>query len=129
MSEADDFSLAVFERQAWLKDKAEGFGQRIRRFGNGEYPNEGDDNNPKWKQDFWGENYERLLSIELKYDPKDFFTCHHCVGSDIPRNLTTERPGTSTTARTDECQPVGAAGLYVANSVITILTVLMTLFI
>ena len=121
VSKWDDFSLSTFERQAWLKDKAEGFAQRLRRFGSGEYLNEGDDNNPNWKQDFWGENYERLLRIKLKYDPDNFFTCHHCVGSDISDTVTTPRP--------DGCQPVGAAGLSATGLVTTILIVLVNMFI
>ena len=105
-----------------MKDKAEGFGRRLRRFGNGEYPNEGDDNNPDWKRDYWGEeNYKRLLAIKLKYDPENFFTCHHCVGSDIPKTMTT-----STTAGTGACGPVSAAELNAAR-ITTLTAILMAL--
>ncbi|WAR20986.1 ZEB1-like protein [Mya arenaria] len=51
---------------------------------NGMYLNEPRKDNPYWKEDFWGtENYEGLLLIKRRYDPDNFFTCHHCVGSDV----------------------------------------------
>lgn len=31
---------------------------------------------------FWGENYDRLLSIKRKVDPQDVFWCNPCVGND-----------------------------------------------
>ncbi|WAR21031.1 VAO15-like protein [Mya arenaria] len=53
-------------------------------FGSGMYLNEPWKDNPYWKEDFWGtENYERLLLIKRRYDPDNFFTCLHCVGSDV----------------------------------------------
>lgn len=77
-----DFSLETYERQAELKDTAERFAAKLRKFGNGEYLNEGDADNPNWKLDFWGEHYPELLRIKVRYDPNNFFYCHHCVGSD-----------------------------------------------
>ncbi len=52
--------------------------------GAGSYVNEADYFEPDWQSSFWGENYPRLLAIKHKYDPKGFFTCHHCVGSKEP---------------------------------------------
>jgi FAD binding domain/Berberine and berberine like len=35
-----------------------------------------------WKKSFWGSNYNRLLSIKEKVDPKGLFFVHHGVGSE-----------------------------------------------
>ena len=37
---------------------------------------------PNWKDDFWGDHYADLLKIKDYYDPDNFSTCFHCVGSD-----------------------------------------------
>ena len=31
---------------------------------------------------YWGNinNYNSLLSVKRKYDPKNIFTCYHCIG-------------------------------------------------
>jgi len=50
--------------------------------GAGSYVNETDYFEPDWQQEFWGENYEKLLRIKAKYDPDGLFFCHHCVGSE-----------------------------------------------
>ena len=50
--------------------------------GSGTYLNEGDFNDPNWKQDFYGVNYERLREIKKKYDPTDLFFAITAVGSD-----------------------------------------------
>lgn len=34
---------------------------------------------PDWKNAFWGENYERLVSIKESVDPEYRFNCWHCV--------------------------------------------------
>lgn len=47
----------------------------------GTYINECDYFEQNWQQDFWGEHYPRLLEIKQKYDPDNFFKCHHSVGS------------------------------------------------
>ncbi|KAL4880356.1 hypothetical protein BJY04DRAFT_208169 [Aspergillus karnatakaensis] len=48
----------------------------------GSYLNEADRNNLWWKEDFYGqENYDRLVRIKAKYDPKGVFYCPTCVGS------------------------------------------------
>jgi hypothetical protein len=35
-----------------------------------------------WKKDFFGANYDRLLSIKDKYDPNHIFYARKAVGSD-----------------------------------------------
>jgi ribonuclease T2 len=50
-------------------------------FGESAYEQDGD----SWKVRYWGANYERLLNVKRSYDPTNFFWCHHCVGSDLPR--------------------------------------------
>jgi FAD/FMN-containing dehydrogenase len=37
---------------------------------------------PHWQEAFWGENYDRLLTIKSKYDPDGLFFLHHGVGSE-----------------------------------------------
>lgn len=46
------------------------------------YLNEGDPWEPEWKQVFYAENYDRLLSIKDKYDPDQLFYAWTGVGSD-----------------------------------------------
>ncbi|KAL8857197.1 MAG: hypothetical protein Q9178_006252 [Gyalolechia marmorata] len=48
----------------------------------GVYLNEGDWNDPDWKQAFYGANYPKLKSIKAKYDPNDIFYATTAVGSD-----------------------------------------------
>ncbi len=48
----------------------------------GTYANESDYFQKNWQQDFWGGNYQKLLTIKKKYDPNGLFYCHHCVGSE-----------------------------------------------
>ena len=47
----------------------------------GSYLNEADYFQKNWHNEFWGENYPRLLKIKQKYDPDGLFKCHHSVGS------------------------------------------------
>lgn len=47
------------------------------------YMNEGDFRQPDWKRAFYGENYDRLLSIKSKYDPYNVFYSLTAVGSDF----------------------------------------------
>lgn len=51
--------------------------------GGGTYINEGDFNNPNWKVDYFGANYERLLAVKKKYDPNDLFYALPNVGNDV----------------------------------------------
>jgi len=48
----------------------------------GTYESEADYFEPNWAVSFWGKNYAKLLAIKNKYDPDNFFHCHHCVGSE-----------------------------------------------
>ncbi|XP_052278620.1 uncharacterized protein LOC127877060 [Dreissena polymorpha] len=72
------------------------FAEGLRKYGRGMYVNEAWKDNPYWREDFWGSNYDRLLSVKLRFDPKNFFTCHHCVGSE---HLPGPKDGTSVAAR------------------------------
>ena len=48
----------------------------------GNYANEADYHEPDWQGTFWGMNYPRLLTIKKQYDPTNFFSTHHSVGSE-----------------------------------------------
>jgi hypothetical protein len=48
----------------------------------GTYLNEADRLEPNWQQSFWGNKYERLLSIKNEMDPRATFWAHHAVGSE-----------------------------------------------
>ena len=46
------------------------------------YMNEGNFRQPNWQEVFYGENYDRLLSIKNKYDPEHLFYALTAVGSE-----------------------------------------------
>jgi hypothetical protein len=48
----------------------------------GSYANEADFFLENWQNSQWGSNYPKLLRIKRKYDPNNFFTVHHGVGSE-----------------------------------------------
>ena len=48
--------------------------------GGGCYVNEGDWMEENWQQTFFGDNYDRLLSVKKQYDPTGLFQCWKCVG-------------------------------------------------
>jgi hypothetical protein len=48
----------------------------------GAYGNEANAYEPQWQTAFWGKNYHRLLEIKNKWDPRGFFRCNRCVGSE-----------------------------------------------
>ncbi|KAF5026932.1 hypothetical protein F66182_962 [Fusarium sp. NRRL 66182] len=50
--------------------------------GGGGYMNEATFDNPTWKEDYFGSNYRKLLSIKEKYDPKFTLWQHTSVGAD-----------------------------------------------
>jgi len=50
--------------------------------GSGTYVNEADFNQPNWKEAFFGVNYNKLLSIKNKWDPRSLFYAAKGVGSD-----------------------------------------------
>jgi Berberine and berberine like/FAD binding domain len=50
--------------------------------GSGAYLNEANFQEPNWKEEFYGINYERLVKIKRKYDPESLFYAVTAVGSD-----------------------------------------------
>jgi FAD/FMN-containing dehydrogenase len=50
--------------------------------GGGAYINEATFDNPAWKTDYFGDNYDRLLAVKDKYDPHSVFYGPASVGSD-----------------------------------------------
>ncbi|MCJ1360737.1 MAG: hypothetical protein MMC33_010746 [Icmadophila ericetorum] len=50
--------------------------------GSGTYLNEANFEQPNWKEDFYGSNYERLRAVKRLYDPEDLFYATTAVGSD-----------------------------------------------
>ncbi|KAJ8062822.1 hypothetical protein OCU04_008079 [Sclerotinia nivalis] len=51
--------------------------------GGGAYMNEATFDNPTWKEDYYGINYNRLLKVKLSYDPNFVLYAHTSVGSDL----------------------------------------------
>jgi hypothetical protein len=49
----------------------------------GTYVNEANPYEPGWKNAFWGPNYDKLLEIKKRVDPKNLMVCNRCVGTDI----------------------------------------------
>ncbi|KAA8650336.1 hypothetical protein EYZ11_000705 [Aspergillus tanneri] len=49
----------------------------------GTYTNEANPYEPDWQNVFWGQKYDRLLSIKQKIDPTNLFVCNRCVGTDV----------------------------------------------
>eukprot|EP00483_Globobulimina_turgida_P012827 UN12851 len=65
-------------------DDANKYETKLREYGLGIYSNE---ENPEcfdgdWKQQNWGNHYDKLLDVKNKWDPNQVFWCNHCVGSD-----------------------------------------------
>ncbi|CAG8263694.1 unnamed protein product [Penicillium salamii] len=50
--------------------------------GMGTYVNEADSWDPEWRKDWFGDEYDWLLSVKRKYDPDDVFWCWRCVGNE-----------------------------------------------
>jgi hypothetical protein len=48
----------------------------------GAYMNEADFMNPRWKEEFYGENYDPLWKVKRKWDPSDLFYATTAVRSD-----------------------------------------------
>ncbi|KXG47786.1 FAD-binding, type 2 [Penicillium griseofulvum] len=48
--------------------------------GSGAYSNEANPFTINWIKAWWGDNYEKLLSIKKKYDPMGLLSCWKCVG-------------------------------------------------
>jgi FAD/FMN-containing dehydrogenase len=72
-------------RLAKRKQDALRFGASLRSLspGGGTYANEADPDTPDWQHAFWGSNYERLLEIKRRVDPRGVFYCRACVGSEF----------------------------------------------
>lgn len=49
----------------------------------GAYMNEATWDNAYWKEDYFGDNYERLLAIKEEMDPEGLFWANAAVGSDV----------------------------------------------
>jgi FAD/FMN-containing dehydrogenase len=48
----------------------------------GAYLNEADPFNPRWKEEFYGENWDRLLEVKKKWDPEALLWARTAVGSE-----------------------------------------------
>jgi hypothetical protein len=48
----------------------------------GAYMNEADPFNPRWKEEFYGENWDKLLSVKKKWDPEALLWARTAVGSE-----------------------------------------------
>jgi hypothetical protein len=46
----------------------------------GSYISEADPWTEDWQASWWGDNYNKLLQIKKKYDPKNLLSCWRCVG-------------------------------------------------
>lgn len=54
----------------------------LQEFASGAYMNEADPKNPKWREEFYGENFEKLKEVKKRWDPQDLFYATTAVGSD-----------------------------------------------
>lgn len=69
----------------YIQEQYEAVTQHVQQFrditpGSGAYFNEGDVYEPNHPYSYWGNNYERLLSIKKRYDPVGLLDCWQCVG-------------------------------------------------
>ncbi|KAF2450272.1 FAD-binding domain-containing protein [Karstenula rhodostoma CBS 690.94] len=76
--------VETFEAQAKRHDRLQLYMQRWRDItpGGGAYMNEGDMQDPEWKDTFYGSHYENLLEVKKKWDPEGVFWVISGVGSD-----------------------------------------------
>ncbi|KAF2712960.1 FAD-binding domain-containing protein, partial [Pleomassaria siparia CBS 279.74] len=54
----------------------------LQQFASGAYMNEADDHDPKWREEFYGDNFGKLKGIKSTWDPEDLFYATTAVGSD-----------------------------------------------
>jgi FAD/FMN-containing dehydrogenase len=76
-----DPDLAAARKNAIAIDKAT---NELRKLvpSAGSYVSESNYFEKSWQRSFWGDNYERLLSVKRRYDPNGLFYVHHGVGSE-----------------------------------------------
>lgn len=79
--DADANSTAILAKRALLTERMDAW--RNVSAGAGAYLGEGDRNEPTFQQSFYGSNYEKLLAIKQKWDPKNVFWAKNAVGSDV----------------------------------------------
>lgn len=46
----------------------------------GAYSNEANPFTINWREAWWGDNYDKLVSIKNKYDPDSLLRCWKCIG-------------------------------------------------
>lgn len=97
----DPFHFHKFEKEGMA------FYNKLKTHGHGVYLNEPSANMTDWKEQFWGPQYPRLLSIKQKWDPDNYFTCLQCVGSDLDNHY---RPLAASTASTHKPPSVDIVG-------------------
>lgn len=76
-----DASTAISTGTQWYEDNIEPVWREWAP-DMGSYANEGNVFSSTWKEDFYGENYERLLRVKEKYDPNGSLFVWGGVGSD-----------------------------------------------
>lgn len=54
----------------------------LQEYASGAYLNEADFNNPRWKEDYYGNNYVQLKEVKRKWDPESLFYAKTGVGSE-----------------------------------------------
>lgn len=79
------FAWRDLRLEDFMIHKGEEMAKKLVKLGKGVYFNEPSAYLPDWKTQYWGGHYDRLLGIKKKWDPDNFFTCLHCVGSDIKK--------------------------------------------
>eukprot|EP00299_Pterocystis_sp_00344_P006820 c1897_g1_i1.p1 GENE.c1897_g1_i1~~c1897_g1_i1.p1 ORF type:complete len:679 (-),score=152.43 c1897_g1_i1:41-2077(-) len=67
-----------------------------------------------WQNRYWGNKFQRLMSVKQKYDPTEVFWCRHCVRPGVPacadHNRQVSEFGRSLGLRID-CSILGSADL------------------
>ena len=83
-----NFGIA-FPNEASIPDmqryqaKVNSWQDRFKPLTQGAYINEATFDNPDWKADYFGENYDKLLDVKRKYDPEFLLWEHTSVGTDV----------------------------------------------
>ena len=81
----NDASVGEMQR---YQAKVNAWQDRFKFLTDGAYINEATYDNPDWKQDYFGENYAKLLDVKKKYDPEFVLWQHTSVGSDAYWEMT-----------------------------------------